>query len=167
MSRLHRRPFAYYECQASYIILLMCSCCCVTVCVSGSLVKNPSRTGLLSRFKLRPILFFMNKICVPAQGSWTRQDRPHCSQRIGRCHLPSCNEDFSSFTESRQNSRCLERGTRNTCFQERREVQCRQLSTCLSNVHSLQANGAHTGQQHHGPPELKQSSLRQAAWFPL
>ena len=34
-------------------------------CVSvGSLVNNPSRRGLLSRFKLCPILFFMNKICT-------------------------------------------------------------------------------------------------------
>ena len=58
----------------------------------------------------------------PTQGSWTRQDQPHCSQRISRCHLPSCNKDLSSFIESRQNPRCLERGTRDTCLQERREI---------------------------------------------
>ena len=47
------------------VLMFLCDC----VCELGSLINNPSRRGLLSRFKPRPILFFMNKICLNQSSS--------------------------------------------------------------------------------------------------
>ena len=43
---------------------MMCSCCCMTVCVSEFPCKYPFRERALVAFKPRPILFIMNKICL-------------------------------------------------------------------------------------------------------
>ena len=42
----------------------MCSCCCMTVCVSEFPCKYSFQERALVAFKPRPILFIMNKICL-------------------------------------------------------------------------------------------------------
>ena len=48
-------------------ILMMCSCCCMTVCVSEFPCKYSFQERALVAFKPRPILFIMNKICLNQQ----------------------------------------------------------------------------------------------------
>ena len=47
------------------VLMLLCDCVCVS-----SPINFPSRRELLSHFKPRPILFFMNKISLNQQTRW-------------------------------------------------------------------------------------------------
>ena len=101
----------------------------------------------------------------PAQGCWTRQDQPHCSQRIGRCHLPSCNKDLSSFIESSKPQMLGERYMWHLFSWEERST--RPLTIDLSLWRAFSASKWSTYWPATSWHCWTQSSLWQAAWIPL